>query len=178
MAAIGKWQNYIFGFLFTITYTYICAVNGLYGWLIFCLIFYLPIQIIGGVNWFKNKKNDTVEMKSFTLNNSIIIVVSVLAFSTILGFLLSLIPSQNLPFLDATAHIINICGILLATMRFRDCWYIWLSNNVVDLIIWIVNTAKGTINAEMALITSIMYFVMNIIGLVCWIKIEKKQKQK
>ena len=96
--------------------------------------------------------------------------------SVILGFLLSLIPNQNLAFLDSTSQIINICGVILVSLRFRECWYVWLANNIIDLIIWIVNVAKHTINSEMALITSIMYLVMNIIGVVAWIKIEKKQK--
>lgn len=176
--AIGKWQNYIYGILFTLTYTYICTVNGLFGWLIFSVVFYLPVQIYGLVNWFKNKQDDKVKMKSFTLKNSIIICLTILVGSAVLGYLLSLIPNQNLAFLDSTSQIVNICGVVLVSIRFRECWYIWLANNVIDLIIWIVNVFKGTINSEMALITSFMYLIMNIIGLICWIKIEKIQKNK
>ena len=174
--AIGKWGNYIFGILFTLTYTYICTINGMYGWLIFSLIFYLPVQIYGIVNWFKNKQDEQVVMKSFTWKNSMIICGIILVGSAILGFLLSLIPTQNLAFLDSTSQIINICGVVLVSIRFRECWYVWLANNIIDLIIWIVNIIKHTPNAEMALITSIMYLVMNIIGLICWIVIERKQK--
>ena len=176
--AIGKWQNYIFGILFTITYTYICTINGLYGWLIFSILFYLPSQIWGLVNWFRNKQDDKVEMKSFTWKNSLIICSIVIIGSFILGLLLSLIPNQNLAFLDSTSQIINICGVVLVAIRFRECWYIWLANNVIDLVIWIINVIKGTVNSEMTLITSIMYLIMNIIGLICWIKIEKTQKMK
>ena len=174
--ALGKWINYVYGILVTITYTYICTINGLYGWLIFSIIFYLPVQIYGIINWFKNKNGNEVKMKSFTLKNSIIICTLILLFSVILGTLLSLIPSQNLAFLDSTSQIINICGVILVSIRFRECWYIWLANNIIDLSIWIINVLKGTANCEMALITSIMYLVMNIIGLICWIKIEKQQK--
>ena len=164
--AIGKWQNYIFGILFTITYTYICAINGLYGWLIFSLVFYLPVQIYGIVNWFKNKEDEQVQMKSFTWKNSLIICSLVILGSTLLGFLLSLIPNQNLAFLDSTSQIINICGVILVAIRFRECWYVWLANNIIDLSIWIVNIINHTPNSEMALITSIMYLVMNIIGVI------------
>ena len=175
--AIGKWQNYIFGILFTITYTYICAINGLYGWLIFSLVFYLPVQIYGIVNWFKNKEDEQVQMKSFTWKNSLIICSLVILGSTLLGFLLSLIPNQNLAFLDSTSQIINICGVILVAIRFRECWYVWLANNIIDLSIWIVNIINHTPNSEMALITSIMYLVMNIIGVICWVVIEKRQKK-
>ena len=175
--AIGKWQNYIFGMLFTLTYAYVCTINGLYGWLIFTIIFYLPVQIYGVVNWFKNKTDEEVNIKSFNLKNSIIICSSVLVGSFILGYLLSLIPSQNLAFLDSTSQIINICGVILVAIRFKECWYLWLANNVIDVIIWVVNVIRDTANAEMALITSIMYLVMNIIGFICWMKIERKQKK-
>ena len=176
--SIGKWENYIYGILFTLTYTYICTINGMYGWIIFSVLVYLPLQIYGIVNWFKNKEDDVVSVKSFTIKNSLIICVIIFAGSAILGFLLSLIPSQNLAFLDSTSQIINICGVVLVTIRFRECWYIWLANNVIDLIIWIVNVIKGSMNAEMALLTSIMYLVMNIIGVICWIRTERRQKKK
>ena len=176
--AMGKWQNYIFGILFTLTFAYICTINGLYGWLIFSIIIYFPIQIYGIINWFKNKQDEKVKMKSFTLKNSLIICCTTIIGSGILGFLLSLIPSQNLAFLDSTSQIINICGVILVSLRFRECWHIWLANNIIDLIIWIINVAKNTTNSSMALITSVMYLVMNIIGLISWIKIEKKQKAK
>lgn len=174
--AIGKWQNYVYGILFTITYTYICTINGLYGWIIFSIIIYLPLQIYGFVNWFKNKKDEAIEMKSFTLKNSLIICASVFIGSAVLGFLLSLIPSQNLAFLDSTSQIINVCGVILVAIRFRECWYVWLANNVIDCLIWVVNVINGNVNSEMALITSFMYLIMNVIGLICWIKIERKQK--
>lgn len=175
--ALGKWQNYLFGLLFTLTYAYICAINGLYGWLIFSVIFYIPVQVYGLINWFNNKKDKEVQMRSFTLKNSIIICSLIVIGSVGLSFLLSLIPSQNLAFLDSASQIINICGVILVAIRFRECWYVWFANNLIDLIIWIVNTANGTANAEMVLITSLMYFAMNIIGLICWIKIGKLQKK-
>lgn len=174
--ALGRWENYIYGILFTLTYAYICTINGLYGWLIFTIIFYLPVQIYGIVNWFKNKTDDVVEVKSFTLKNSIIICLSIFVGSFILGFLLSLIPSQNMAFLDSTSQIINISGVVLVSIRFKECWYVWIANNLIDTIIWILNVIKGASNAEMTLITSIMYLVMNVVGLVYWIITERKQK--
>jgi nicotinamide riboside transporter PnuC len=48
--AKGKWYNYIFGLLASLSYGYICAINGLFGWGIFELIFYIPSQIYGIIN--------------------------------------------------------------------------------------------------------------------------------
>ena len=90
---------------------------------------------------------------------------------------MSLFPNQNLAFLNSTRQIIKICGVILVAIRFRECWYVWLANNIIDLSIWIVNIINHTPNSEMALITSIMYLVMNIIGVICWVVIERRQKK-
>jgi nicotinamide mononucleotide transporter len=174
--SIGSWKNYIYGILFTITYAIVCTINGLYGWLIFSILFYLPVQIYGIINWFKNKTDEQVEMKSFTFKTSVIICTVIFLGSACFGFVLSLIPNQNLAFFDSTSQIINICGVVLVSIRFRECWYVWLANNIIDLTIWTINLINITPNSQMAFITSVMYLIMNVIGLICWIKIEKKQK--
>lgn len=176
--AIGKWYNYIFGLLFSLSYAYVCGKNGLFGWVIFSIVFYVPSQISGMISWFKNKKDDVVEMRSLNLSKSFIVCFGVLVGSLIFGYLLSLIPYQQLSFLDGTTQIVNVCGIVLSLFRFREAWYVWLVNNVLDLTIWVANVRNSNSDAYMMLITSIMYLVMNVIGLISWIIIERKQKNK
>ena len=176
--AIGKWYNYIFGLLFSLSYAYVCGKNGLFGWVIFSIVFYVPSQISGMISWFKNKKDDVVEMRSLNLSKSFIVCFGVIVGSLIFGYLLSLIPYQQLSFLDGTTQIVNVCGIVLSLFRFREAWYVWLVNNVLDLTIWVANVRNSNSDAYMMLITSIMYLVMNVIGLISWIIIERKQKNK
>ena len=176
-SAIGKWQNYIFGILFSFTYAYINFINGLYGFVIFNLIVYLPVQIYGLISWIKTKdENGAVLMKSLKPLSAVLLTVSVMVFSALVGFGLSLIPSQNLPFLDSCSQLVNVGGVVLSSLRFRESWYVWLANNVIDLTIWIINVVYLTESAITMLITSVMYLVMNIIGVIMWGKIEKKQK--
>lgn len=47
---IGKWYNYIFGLLFSLSYAFVCGKNGLFGWGIFTFVFYVPSQISGMIN--------------------------------------------------------------------------------------------------------------------------------
>ena len=177
-ASIGKWQNYIYSIGFNLFYAYICAINGLYGFFIFTIIIYIPLQLYGLINWMKNKyqNEDMIEMKSLNIKNSIPLCLLVVALSALLGYLLDLIPSQNLAFMDSTSQIINICGLFALSFRYREAWYIWLANNTIDLIIWIINVINMTQNSPMMLITNIVYLVMNIVAIVCWIKLENKQK--
>lgn len=177
--AIGKPINYVFGIFFSITYAWECYNNGLFGFLIFTIIVYTPIQVFGLINWIKHKTSDSeVLMKSLNVKNGIMLTILLLGASFGLGALLSLIPGQNLAYWDSSSQISNLCGVILATIRFREAWYIWLVNNVIDLLIWIIRVLQDAVNAQMALMVSIMYLIMNIIGIIMWIKIENKQKEQ
>ena len=175
--AIGKWYNYIFGIIFSVVYAIGCYFNGLFGFVIFTIVVYTPLQIYGLINWIKHKEQSEVKVRSLTIANSLLMTFLMLAGSVGLGFLLSLIPGQNLAFLDSTSQIINLCGVVLGTIRFRESWYIWLANNIIDLVIWIINTINRAPYSEMMLITSIMYLVMNVWGIAKWIMLEKHQKE-
>ena len=173
--AIGKWQNYIYGLIFSIMYAISCYINGLYGFVIFTILVYTPTQIFGMINWKKNKQNDEVLVKSITLKKALITCLSIVILSFTLGYLLSLIPTQNLAFLDSTSQIINLCGVLFVILRYREAWYIWVFNNTIDISIWTINLIKNSPNSLMMLLVSIMYLLMNIYGVICWIKLEHKQ---
>lgn len=59
-------------------------------------------------------------------------------------------------------------------LRFRECWIIWLFNNSIDLVIWIINFVNGSSNSMMMLLVSIGYLFINVYGLIKWLKIDKK----
>ena len=154
---------------------YVCYLNGLYGIAILSFIVYFPSQIQGYLSWKKNYNNSEVQVRGFNIKNSTIITISCVIGSIILGFLLNKIPGQQLAFLDASSNIINLCGIILMNLRFKECWVVWLFNNSIDLSIWIINFIKGTPNSTMMLLVSIGYLIINVYGLVKWIKMSKNK---
>ena len=132
----------------------------------FICLFFSPLQVKGFITWNKNlNDNNNVKVREFTFKNSIIITLSCIAGSFLLGYLLSLIPSQRLAFMDASSNCINLCGIILMILRFKEAWWIWLINNIIDLIIWIITTANGGNGAIMMLLVSIGFMVINFYGL-------------
>ena len=170
-ASVGKIYNYIFGAVYCALSGYVCLKTGLYGIAILSFAVYFPSQIHGYFSW-KNKKNENKEVKvrGFTLKNSIIIISSCIIGSLLLGLLLSKIPTQQLVFLDSSSNILNLCGIILMNLRFKECWAVWLFNNTVDLIIWVVNYMNNTVNSTRMLLVSIGYLLINIYGLIKWYK--------
>ena len=68
----------------------------------------------------------------FNLKKSIIITLSCAIGSLILGYLLTLIPSQRLAFMDATSNCINLCGVILMILRFKESWWLWFNNDAIS----------------------------------------------
>jgi len=177
-ASLGKRINYILGFINYILMAYVSLKNNLYGMVCFYTFVFAPLQIRGFISW--NKKlddNKNVKVRGFTLKNSILITILCILSSLILGYLLSLIPKQQLSLLDATSNCINLCGVILMILRFRESWWIWLINNIIDLIIWIIIFINNGNNSFMMLLTSIAYLLINIYGIIKW-NIKAKEELK
>lgn len=176
-ASEGRRTNYIFGLINYLLIGYISLKNNLYGIFFFYLFIFSPLQIKGFFTWKKNlNKDNNVCVREFTLKNSILITVSCIIGSFILGYLLSLIPGQQLAFMDATSNCINLCGMILMLLRFKESWWLWLINNIIDLMIWIIVVIHKGDNSIMMLLTSIGYLLININGIIKWHIEAKKAK--
>lgn len=172
-AAIGKWYNYLFSSVFTLLNAYVSWKSGLYGIAILSMILYFPLQLQGLFDWYVSRgKDNKVKIRGFNTKISVLIITSCFAGSISLGCILSKVPNQQLAFLDSTSNVMNICAIILMNLRFRECWWILLGNNVVDLMIWIINFSLGIANSLTMLVVSIAYLLLNIIAIIKW----KKEK--
>lgn len=132
------------------------------------------------LQWGKNSDaSGEVKRRKFTLKTSVVVVVGCIAGSLIVGYLLSLIPSQLRRWLDAASNCVNLCGIILMTMRYAESWWIWLVNNTLDLSIWTIILLGGTsAEAPMMFASSVAYFALNIYGAAKWWRESKTQRKK
>lgn len=168
-ASEGKRSNYILGLINYILMGYVSFKNNLYGIFFFYIFIFSPLQVNGFITWNKNLDEEkNVKVRKFTLKNSIIIILSCVIGSLLLGYLLTLIPNQRLALMDASSNCINLCGVILMILRFKEAWWLWLINNVIDLIIWIVSFFNHGENATMMLLVSIGYLLINIHGIIKW----------
>lgn len=177
-ASEGKRINYILGLINYILMGYVAFKNNLFGIFFFYLFVFSPLQIHGYITWKKNlDDNKNVKIREFNLKNSIIITLSCIIGSFMLGYLLSLILGQRLAFMDATSNCINLCGVILIILRFKESWWLWLVNNIIDLIIWIITVVDKGNGSIMMLLVSIGYLLINIYGVIKW-NIEAKNNIK
>ena len=180
LASIGKKANYVTGFISCLLTGYVSLKNNLYGLIFFYIFIFAPFQIYGFINWKNNEdENSNVIVRGFTLKNSIMIILSCIIGSFVLGYLLTLIPNQNLAFMDASSNCINLCGVILMILRFKESWWVWLANNIIDLIIWIIMLVNNGPSSWMMLLSSLAYLLINIYGIIKWsIKAKKNKANK
>lgn len=177
-ASEGKRISYILGLINYLLMGYVAFKNNLFGIFFFYIFIFSPLQVNGFITWNRNLNEDkNVKVREFTLKNSIIITLSCIVGSIVLGYLLTLIPTQRLAFIDATSNCINLCGVILLILRFKESWWLWLINNIIDLIIWIITVINGGSGSVMMLLVSIGYLLINIYGVIKW-NIEAKKNKK
>ncbi len=154
---------------------YVSFKNNLYEIFFFYIFIFSPLQVKGYITWNKNLDEDkNVKVRAFTLKNSIIITLSCIVGSLLLGYLLTLIPGQRLAFMDASSNCFNLCGVILMILRFKESWWIWLVNNAIDLSIWMITFLNNGEGSAMMLLVSIGYLLINVYGIVKW-NIEAKK---
>ena len=179
LQAKGKWYQEFVGIASTILSTVVSLLAHMYSSAIFSVLVYIPLSIFSIMNWKKNKNknDDIVKLNKMTFGKSLIVIVSIVLSSVVLSFLLSLIPSQRLAFLDAVSSVLNICGILLIALRFKEGWIVWILCNFIDISIWIISLVNGySGNSVMMIIMSVVNVALNIWGFVSFIKLRNKQE--
>lgn len=174
----GKKISYIIGFINYLLTGYVSFKNNLFGLFLFYIFIFAPLQIRGFISWRNNEdKDNTVRVRKFTLKNSIIVISLCIIGSLLLGYLLTLIQNQNLAFMDATSNCINLCGVILMLLRFKEAWWVWLVNNIIDLVIWTIMALNNGNGAIMGLLSSVAFLLGNIYGIIKWgVKAKKEEK--
>lgn len=124
----------------------------------------------------QNAEERLIMSKKYIIITLICIAMSVLSGIIVLGYLLSLVPGQRLAFMDASSNCINLCGVVLMILRFKEAWWLWLINNIIDLIIWIITVIDKGNGSIMMLLVSIGYLLINIYGIIKWNIEAKKNK--
>ena len=169
LQSIGKSSNYIFGCIYNVVNAYISYINNMYGLFILSILLYMPLNIYGFISWNKTKKEENnIQFRKYKKTKSLFIIISSILTSFIFGFILGIIPSQKLEFLDSSSNVLNIFGMILLNKRLNEGWYILLSNNIIDLIIWIILFIQKSPNSMMMLLVSIGYLLINIYGIYRW----------
>lgn len=124
---------YFWSALQLITYAIICYQSQLYGKLLETFVYFVFL-IIGLCLWKKHINNGIVKTQKLESYEGIIAFI--LLFISILGPILYYLGDPN-PLLDSSTTIIGIFAQLLMILRMRECWKLWIIQDILCIILWI-----------------------------------------
>ena len=64
--------------------------------------------------------------------------------------------------------------MILMMLRFKESWWIWFLNNILDLILSIHCVIQNGEHSIMMLATAIAFLLINILGIIQWNQVENK----
>lgn len=139
----GKISTFFFGFIQIITYLILVLGQNLYAE-VGLNIFYLLSQFYGIYAWRKRYKisEDTtagsgLDTRRLSTLHFALIVAAVIMISWLLGYLLRLFTNDTQPYLDSFTTIPAIAAQILMVTAHREQWFLWLSIDVLCVILWI-----------------------------------------
>ena len=130
-----KLSFYFWGFLQIATFVVLCMQEQLYGKLIENA-FYFVTMVAGLVMWKRNLIGEKVETREMDIMDW----EAVLALISIAVIILSIVLHQfggSYAGLDALTTSIAICAQILMILRYRESWMLWLSVNLLCIVLWV-----------------------------------------
>ena len=170
LAGKGNPICYIFGLTGSFFYGYISYKNSLWGQLILYMLYYVPMQISGFINWNKNLKIDKYEIVKTNLKKNEIIKIFLLSiFFIFVFYYFAKRFGDTCPVLDSITTILSITGMYLTVRRVVEQWILWMIVNGLSFIMWFFIVLSGERVISTVLMWGI-YFILAIYFYIDWKK--------
>lgn len=158
-------------FLIEITYIILSLHLGWYTLMLSCIFFWIPIDILSYIRWSKNidKEDDNVTVvKRLSLKTSLMLLVFVVAFSLVMGSIMTHIPGSEDSYLEAFATAMGMVNGVLLMLRYSEHWYAWVITTILYLAMDISAGAYGLLIDDVAMLVVTFY------GIYKWLVYTKK----
>ena len=153
--------NFIFDiFAIELTYILLAFHLGWYTLMLSCIFFWIPIDILSFIRWSKNidKEDENVTIvKRLSLKASLLLAVAVIAFSLIMGTIMTNIPGSQDSYLEAFATAMGMVNGVLLMLRYSEHWYAWVITTALYLIMDISAGAYGLLIDDIAMMVVTFY---------------------
>ncbi|AND39650.1 MULTISPECIES: nicotinamide riboside transporter PnuC [Cytobacillus] len=182
LVAKGKIANYYFGIVQTLTYAYIAYGYGLYGEAMLNALFYFPVQFIGIYLWRQHKTNrdvkgEDVKVNSLTTKGWLYTLVSIVVLTIGYGYFLRYLEG-NFVWTDSATNVLSITAQILMLKRFAEQWLLWISVNVLSIILWASALISQGGNDFSMLVMWTAFLFNSIYGYINWRKLYVKQNKE
>lgn len=170
----GKRSSFIFGTINVALYAYIAFGAKYYGEVMLNLLYYFPMNFVGWFAWKKHMNEDTGEVIKDRLSaKRSAVLYGITAVGIILYGLLLQFLGGNLPFVDSMSTVVSVVAQILSVRRLTEQWILWIVVDIVTVIMWGVNFAKG----GESIATLLMWSIYLLNAVIMYVKWSREAKQ-
>lgn len=171
----GSVWNFLFGLLGSCIQGYMAWKSGLYANAVLFLLYNVPMQFVGYLQWRKRLLGDGREgIKTHWMTwpqRALLLALSTVAVWGISRLLLKTDDPQ--PVSDALAMTVAIGAQFLLTFAFVEQWFMWLVVNITNLVLWSIAATRGVEFAPIMIVQYVFYFMNSVYGIVIWNKMSQ-----
>ncbi len=185
LSANGRILTFLFGLIDVTVYGAMCLAGAKYGNAALHLLYFLPMQVIGFVQWKKRGAGEGKQVharrldgRKWLLYGSIFLVGLVIAY-----FVLCALDKTEaagvvrwLVLTDALSMMCNVLGQYLMSTAYMEQWLFWIGVNIASVLMWVL-TLRQTPDSSYALIYVVKYsfYLLNSLnGLRIWLALSKE----
>lgn len=164
----------LFGMINSALYGYIMFSNGVYGTVIYDVIYCFPMQIYTFFTWSKDKNGkNKLEISRLTTMQRVLLII---ATALVIAIYCIVAPKFNVQFalVDGISIILGVVGLYMTSRKKVEQWYTFIISNIAMIVLWTVKCIENISNIPM-LVMWLIYLVNNCYGLYSWSKKLKVQ---
>ncbi len=185
LSANGRILTFLFGLFDVTIYGVMCLTGAKYGNAALHLLYFLPMQLIGFIQWKGRGASGDKQVRARRLDgrqrtlHSLVFLAGLVA----VYFLLCALDKTQaasvvrwIVLMDAFSTMCNILGQYLLSTAYMEQWIFWIGVNIASVVMWVL-TLRQSPDSAYALIYVVKYsfYLLNSLnGLRIWIGLSKE----
>ena len=133
LAAKGLKICFLFGFISSAIFVQICFTDHLY-FDTAINIYYVVMSVVGWIHW--SGSEDQIQVKKMSTNQFILLTLSALLFSILLGYLVDQYTDATLAYVDAFTTVLAVLATWLMVKKVLQNWLIWIVADAVSIFMY------------------------------------------
>ena len=184
LSANGRLLTFLFGLIDVTIYGVMCLTGAKYGNAALHLLYFLPMQVVGFVQWKKRGASEghqvqarRLDGRKWLLYGGIFLVGLVVAYYVLCALDKTEAASviRWVVLMDALSMMCNILGQYLLSTAYMEQWIFWIGVNIASVVMWAL-TLRRTPDSSYALIYLVkysFYLVNSLNGLRIWLALSR-----
>ncbi|MCB9196985.1 MAG: nicotinamide mononucleotide transporter [Flavobacteriales bacterium] len=158
---------WVFAFISSILYIYLCIIQYLYIESIL-QVFYAIMAVVGFLSWKAKEHNSnsiSIQIKEWPLKYHAYNILLSIFLAGSLGFIMHQYTLQKNPYVDAFTTIFSLAATFMVTRKILSNWWYWV---IIDLVSIYLYYSRGYA------LSAVLYFLFTVLAIIGWTQWKKQ----